>query len=175
MIALEAVLADCPCRSLVLYEPPYVESAKDRDLPPPDLAQRLRTLLDGPGGADATLREFLRLGPGISSEAIHHLAVSKTWDRLLGLVNTTPSEATIVGQGEIPYPRLAQLQVQTLILQGGASPAWVRNAMSAVADALPSGRLVVLDGLSHNGASTDPHRVADVVIAFLRGAGETLT
>jgi pimeloyl-ACP methyl ester carboxylesterase len=169
IVALEAVLAGFPCRGLVLYEPPYIADTQDRDRPPTDFAVRLRRLLDGPGGGDAALREFLRLGPDISPDAIQHLAESESWGRLLRLANTLPSEATIVGQGDIPYSRLAQLQLPTLILQGGASPVWVRNAMSALADALPSARLVVLDGLDHGGARLDPRRVAAAVVSFVTG------
>ena len=168
-ISLEAVLAGCPCRRLVLYEPPYIADPQDRARPPADLAALLRTLLEGTGGADAALRAFLRLGPGLPPDAIERLAESESWDRLLRLTGTLPAEATIVGQGEIPYPRLEQLHVPTLILQGGASPAWVRNAMSVLAGALPDAHSVVLDGLDHGGARADPRRVADAVVSFMGG------
>ena len=100
-ISLEAVLAGCPCQRLVLYEPPYIADPHDRARPPADLAALLRTRLESTGGADAALRAFLRLGPGLPPDAIERLAESELWDRLLRLAGTLPAEATIVGQGEI--------------------------------------------------------------------------
>src|SRR5712692_5102137 len=76
VLSIEAALAGLPVRRLVVYEPPYVTDPSDDHAPPADLADRLRAVLAGPGGADAAVREFLRLGPGLSSEAIEGVAAS---------------------------------------------------------------------------------------------------
>lgn len=167
VLALEAALAGLPIRRLVVYEPPYVADRADPHAPPADLADRLRASLAGPGGADAAIREFLRLGPGLSDRQIDDLAASPAWERFLAFAPTTPFEAAMVGNGAIPRERLAGLQTPTLVLQGGASAGWVRSATVALAAAVPHGRLAVFDGLDHGGARTDPERVGAEVVRFL--------
>jgi pimeloyl-ACP methyl ester carboxylesterase len=167
VLSIESALAGLPIPALIVYEPPYVADLSDPNAPPPDLADRLRTTLAGPGGADAAIRDFLRLGPGLSETEIDGLATSPAWQRFLALAPTAPFDAAIVSEGEIPRQRLLGLETPTLVLQGGASPPWVRAATAALAAAVPNGRLVVLDELDHGGARTDPDRVAAEVVRFL--------
>jgi len=167
ILSVEAALAGLPIKRLVLYEPPYVADPNDPHAPAADLADRLRTTLDGPGGADAAVREFLRLGPGLSADAIEGLSTSPTWPRFLSIAFTLAWEAEIVGDGAIPAERLASFETPTLILQGSASPTWAQASTAALADALPHGVLVVLEGLDHGGARAAPGRVAAEVLRFL--------
>jgi pimeloyl-ACP methyl ester carboxylesterase len=167
VLSIEAALAGIPIRRLVVYEPPYVADPNDPQAPPADLAGRLRTTIAGPGGPDAAVREFLRSGPGISDEAIEVLSTSPAWSRFLALAFTLPWETEIVGGGAIPVKRLASFKTPTLVLQGGASPRWVRASSAALTEALPHGELVVLEGLDHGGARADPSRVASAVRRFL--------
>ncbi|MGZ4137218.1 MAG: alpha/beta fold hydrolase [Actinomycetota bacterium] len=167
ILSIEAALGGLPIPRLVVYEPPYVADRSDPHAPPADLADRLRATLASFGGADATIREFLRLGPGLSEAQIDDLAASPAWQRFLALAPAIPFEAAIVGDGAIPRERLAGLGTPTLVLQGGASPSWVRAATAELAAAIPDGRLVVLEGLDHTGARTDPDRVAAEVVRFV--------
>ena len=161
------MLAGLPVKRLVIYEPPYVADRGNPHAPPDDLADRLRATLAGPGGADAAVREFLRLGPGLSTDAIEAIAASSTWERFLALAHTMPSEAEIVGNGAIPRERLATFTTPTLVCRGGASPTWIRTSAAVLAETLLQGTLVEFDGLDHGGARTDPARVAAEVIRFL--------
>jgi pimeloyl-ACP methyl ester carboxylesterase len=169
VLSIEAALADLPIKRLVVYEPPYIADPNDPHAPPSDLADRLRATLAGPGGTDDAVREFLRLGPGLSEDAIEGLSTSPTWPRFLSIAFTLPWEAEIVGDGAIPAERLASFETPTLVLQGSASPAWAQASTTALADALPRGELVMLEGLDHSGARTDPERVAVEVRRFLLG------
>jgi alpha-beta hydrolase superfamily lysophospholipase len=169
VLSIEAALAGVPIRRLVVYEPPYVAKPNDPHAPPADLADRLRATLAGPGGADAAVREFLRLGPSLSDDAIETLSTGSTWPRFLALAFTMPWEAEIVGDGTIPVARLASFMTPTLVLEGSASPPWTRASTAALADALPHGEHVVLEGLDHGGARADPGRVAAEVWRFLLG------
>lgn len=169
VLSIEAALAGLPIRRLVVYEPPYVTKTEDRDGPPADLADRLRATLAGSGDAEAAVREFLRLGPGLSENAIESLSTSPAWPRFLALASTMPWDAEIVGDGAIPRARLESFMTPTLVLQGSVSPAWARASTAALADALPRGELVVLEGLDHGGARKDPGRVAAEVRRFILG------
>lgn len=167
VLSIEAALAGLPIRRLVVYEPPYVAEPNDPHAPPAELAGRLRATLAGPGGADAAVREFLRLGPGLTDKAIEGLSTRSTWPRFLALAHTLPWDAEIVGDGAIPSTRLASFMTPTLVLQGSLSPTWARASAAALADALPHGELVILEGLDHSGARADPGCVATEVRRFL--------
>jgi len=52
-----------------------------------------------------------------------------------------------------------------LVLEGGESPPWIRNAARALADLLPDARLRTLEGQSHSAA--DDVLVPELV-SFLR-------
>jgi hypothetical protein len=46
--------------------------------------------------------------------------------------------------------RWASVSVATLVMDGGASPAWLRNAVQAVTDLLPNAERHTLEGQTHN-------------------------
>ena len=53
-------------------------------------------------------------------------------------------------------------------MDGGQSPEWVHTATRAVADAVPGGRYVTLDGHDH-GVLHQPEALRPVLSAFLAG------
>jgi hypothetical protein len=57
----------------------------------------------------------------------------------------------------------ADVHVRTLVLDGGASPAWMHRAAQAVADALPLGQRRTLEGQTH---LVDPEVLAPVLLDF---------
>ena len=57
-----------------------------------------------------------------------------------------------------------------LVLQGGASPDWMRAGTEALARTLPHGSLVVLPGQGHTAARDAPALLAGELVRFL-GAG----
>ncbi|MFI6415473.1 alpha/beta fold hydrolase [Streptomyces sp. NPDC050585] len=63
----------------------------------------------------------------------------------------------------VPVHRLARVRRRVLVLDGGASPQWLRDAARAVARALPYGRHATLTGQTHVVA---PHVLAPAVAGF---------
>src|SRR5438034_245840 len=59
--------------------------------------------------------------------------------------------------------RWASVSVPTLVIDGGASPAWLRNAAQAVADLLPNAERRTLEGQTH---SVDAKVLAPVLEEF---------
>ena len=49
----------------------------------------------------------------------------------------------------LPAARWAGVTIPTLVADGGKSPAWIRNAMRALADVLPSAIHRTLEGQTH--------------------------
>ena len=64
--------------------------------------------------------------------------------------------------------RFAELTVPTLLVAGSESGEWLLDAMDAVADALPNGRVVTIDGDGHEANVTAPDRLTNGVLAFTR-------
>jgi hypothetical protein len=54
----------------------------------------------------------------------------------------------------------------TLVLDGGASPSWIREPAQRVAGALPAGRHRSLEGQTHD---VSPQALAPVLEEFLAG------
>ncbi|MGW1270040.1 alpha/beta fold hydrolase, partial [Streptomyces sp. NPDC002491] len=72
----------------------------------------------------------------------------------------------VMGGGQAPRERLASVRVPVLAAAGGASPAWMREAVRTVADAVPRGTYRQLEGQSH---MVDPNVLAPVLADFLAG------
>ena len=87
---------------------------------------------------------------GVPAPAVAHMRQGPGWAGLESVANTLAYDATIVGDGALPVDRAALVTVPTLVLDGGASPAWARNAVQALVEALPNGRRVTLEGQTHN-------------------------
>jgi pimeloyl-ACP methyl ester carboxylesterase len=63
----------------------------------------------------------------------------------------------------MPVDRLATIRIPTLVLDGGASPPWIRSSATALAAAIPDARHVSLDGQTHGAA---PEVLVPVLIDF---------
>jgi hypothetical protein len=57
------------------------------------------------------------------------------------------------GNNALPTERIAFVRVPTLVIDGGASPAWMHHAAQAVADALPDAQRRTLPGQTHGVAA----------------------
>jgi hypothetical protein len=60
----------------------------------------------------------------------------------------------------------ASVTMPTLVMDGGASEAWARNAVQALIDALPNAQRRTLQGQTHN---VDPTVLAPVLVEFFKG------
>jgi hypothetical protein len=73
-------------------------------------------------------------------------------------------DAGITGDGALPsQQRLAAMQVETLVLDGGASPDWMRTGVHTLAKALPHAATRTLDGQTHD---VDPALLGPVLAEF---------
>jgi pimeloyl-ACP methyl ester carboxylesterase len=127
-LVLEAVARGVPARRVIAYEPPYIVSG--RDAVPADLADRLAVL---PPAEAAVL--FLREGVGLPAEVVDGMAAGPEFGFLQQLAHTLPFDAAL---GRVSTPAgLGGIAVPTLVLDGGASPAWMRAGAAATAAAVP--------------------------------------
>jgi pimeloyl-ACP methyl ester carboxylesterase len=162
-LAAEAAIAGSDISKLVLWEVPY---ALDPDAPrrhkeyQDDLTERLA---EGRNG-DAAER-FLQL-VGLPAEMIAGMRQAPFWAGMEAIAPTLLYDAAVMGDSTLPADRYATIAVPTLVLDGGASPDFLRDASAAIAAAVPKSQRRTLEGQEHNVA---PDVLAPVVTEFLKG------
>lgn len=158
-LVLEALRAGVPMGRVALYEVPFI--VDDSHAPHgADLGARTQRLVDsGRRGEAVTL--FLRT-VGVPAIGVALMRLMPVWKKLCAVAHTLPHDYAIVldhQQGEpLPDGYLAGVTVPVLVLVGGKSPAYMKNAQAAVAGALPDATLRELPGESHmvRGRATAP-------------------
>lgn len=149
-LALEAAQRSLGVKGLALYEAPFIVDAS-RDPVPADYLIGLEKALasDRRGaavamfmkvvGAPAIVRGLMRLMPA--------------WSKLKAVAHTLPYDARVVARNQRGEPldpeQWSSVTQPALVIAGGKSPEWMRNAQGALAGALPNGELRVLDGQTH--------------------------
>jgi pimeloyl-ACP methyl ester carboxylesterase len=139
-LVLEAVARGLPARRVVVYEPPYVVSG--RTPAGADLADRLATLPP----AEATVL-FLTEGVGVPAPVVEGIAAGPEFGFMQQTAHTL-SYDTALGQVST-LAGLARIAAPTLVLDGGASPDWMRAAAAAVAAAVPGATYRTVPGEDH--------------------------
>ena len=153
VLALRAAAAGVPVERAVAYQPPFTVDASGH-LPPADFEPRLDALLAS-GDRGATVRYFMREGMGAPRPLVGALRLARPlWRNLEAVAHTLPYDYAVMN-GTVhgtPLPRepWASIETPTLVLDGGKSPASLRNAAEALAQHMPNAQRRTLDGQSHN-------------------------
>jgi hypothetical protein len=107
---------------------------------------------------------------GVPAPFIVLMRFMPVWRKLTGVAHTLPYDLSIVIQHEqgrpLPPGYYAQVASDTLVIAGGKSPEYMRNAQAAIAEAVPHGRLETLPGQTH---MVKPKALAPVLTDFLGG------
>jgi pimeloyl-ACP methyl ester carboxylesterase len=153
---------------LALYEPPFVVDGIRPPLPA-DYVTRLDELVSADRRGDA-VEYFMMTGPGVPAEVVAGMRHEPFWPSLESVAHTLAYDGAIMGDtmGGSPAPlrRWASVTVTTLLMDGGASPDWQRNAVQSLADILPDARRLTLEGQNHG---PDPDVLAPALEAFFIG------
>jgi pimeloyl-ACP methyl ester carboxylesterase len=161
-LALEAAVRGLPIARLAVYEPPYVVEG-DRAAPPADLEGRLRDLISS-GRRGEAVRAFLVEAVGMPAETVSGMERAPMWPSMEALAHTLPYDFAVMGvDNTMPTERLATIGIPTLALDGGASPAWARRSVEALASTIPGARHIRLEGQTHG---ADPEVLAPVLEEF---------
>jgi len=92
------------------------------------------------------------------------------WAGMEALAHTLAYDGRVMGDAMASSPeplrRWASLSVPTLVIDGGASPPWMRNAARTLAETLPNAAYRTLDGQDHGPASSV---LGPVLAAFFAG------
>ncbi len=152
VLALEAAARGVPMTKLALHEPPFIVSQSDPK-PPADFVQHVTTLIAADRRADA-IRYFMTKGMGAPSFVVGLMRIMPgVWKRLTAVAHTLPYDAALladyIGGQPLPADRWSGVSMPALVLEGTESPASLRHAAAALAEALPSARLSSKKGLGH--------------------------
>lgn len=165
-LALHAAAHGLPIAKLVLHEPPYTpaEDVEGQRTSRRD-AEKIKTLLAEDRRGDAI--EYLFRGIGMPEETVTGASRNP---RTVAMAHTMAYGSEVMGDiergGTIPTDLPEAVTIPTLVLVGGASPAWMIDVGRRLTDALPKGRHVVLEGQEH---VAPPEVLVPVLAQFFAG------
>ncbi|HKN80031.1 MAG TPA: alpha/beta hydrolase [Actinomycetota bacterium] len=166
VLALDAATATPGITKLVLYEPPFVVDDSRPPLPD-DYVQHLDELAAS-GRRGEAVEYFMTTGVGVPAEAIPSMKESPFWPSLEAMAHTLSYDGRIMGDNmagkPLPSDRWSTVTIPTLVIDGGASPPSLRNAVQALVDVLPNARRLTLQGQTHE---VDPTILTPVLVEFL--------
>jgi pimeloyl-ACP methyl ester carboxylesterase len=166
LCALEAALLTRNVRKLVLYEPPM--DVTGDGINPPGILGRLEALLEV-GDRDEVVATMLREVAGVPPEGVEYMRSLPAWQARVAAAHTIPRELRAPEAYRFDPERFAGLEVPTLLLIGGDSPAVFEEAEKAAAEALSNSRIVVMPGQGHVAIDTAPDLFTTEVLRFLEG------
>jgi pimeloyl-ACP methyl ester carboxylesterase len=163
VLSLYAAERGLTIQKLALYEPPFNSGdEKDRQASENYRRQLMALLSEGRRG-DAVALTMTTWGT--PAEAIAGMRQTPIWPLFESVAPTLAYDNAIMGDGSVPAERLASITVPTLVIDGGASPAFMHNAAQAVAHALPNAQHRTLEGQMHDVA---PEVLAPVLVKFFK-------
>ncbi|MDX6347575.1 MAG: hypothetical protein QOF84_2365 [Streptomyces sp.] len=160
-LALEAAAHGLEITGLALYEPPFVVD-DSRPHPPGDFTERLTELTES-GQRNEAVELFLTKGVDLPPAAVAQMRGMPMWPGLAAAAHTLAYNTAIMGDFSVPAGQADAIEVPALVLDGGNSPAWARNAVRAVAGAIPGARRLTMAGQDHGAA---PEALAPVLADF---------
>lgn len=162
LLALDAAAQALAITRLAVYEPPVILDA-DRVASFVRLANELDAVLDGARRTQAVELYFTRVMQ-MPAPAVAQLRRSPVWPGFEELAHTLSYDLRITARGAARLAEAAAVRPPTLAIDGSASPPWMREAIAAVARAIPRGRHRTLEGQAH---AVDPKALALALEGFL--------
>jgi pimeloyl-ACP methyl ester carboxylesterase len=163
-LVLEAAASGLPVRQAAVYEAPFADflpgGAEQNAAYTANLGKAL-----GDGRRGDAVALFLRL-TGLAEEMIERARQSPMWAGMEAVAPSLAYDNAVMGDGLLPRERLAAISVPLLSVAGGASPAWMREAALAVAEAAPRGTYLELEGQTH---MVEPGVLGPTLADFLTG------
>jgi pimeloyl-ACP methyl ester carboxylesterase len=156
-LALEAAAAGARISQLAMYEPPYITDGTRPPLPG-DYIEHLEQLISEGRRLDV-FKYFMTTAVGMPPEMVEPMAASPMVDSMLPVAHTIPYDGRVMLRGSMqgePLPTrwTSSVALPALVMDGGNSPAWMRNSARALVGILPDVQYRTLEGQDH-GAATE--------------------
>lgn len=161
LLSLEAARRTDNLDGLVLYEPPIF------DVIPETALAEMQELVDD-GENERMIEFFLR---EVAQSTPEEIAAQRTAPYWRAVVDAAPVWLRHFEAGadyEFDAARFAEMTTPTALLTGSESPRFLKDATTALHDALPNSRIVTFDGYAHEAMLTAPDLFVDEVRTFIR-------
>lgn len=149
-LLLEAARRGVPMERIAVYESPVIvdDTGEATD---PAFARHVEGLVER-GERGEAVAAFMRL-VGTPRVAVAVMRLLPVWRKLTGVAHTLPHDLDLVVPQRQGRPWTAgyydAVTQPAVVFDGGKSPTFMRGAQAALAEALPHGRNVTLDGQTH--------------------------
>ena len=149
-LILQAVASGLSVKKIALYEPPYVADGNGpRSFA--DAGNRLQSFVST-GDRAGAVRFFLTDVYGAPRAFVFAMPflMPNAWKRNKLVAHTLPYDLAILSDRSVLNERSSLISVPALVIGGEKSPKELRDAVAAVANALPNGHTRFLPGQDHN-------------------------
>ena len=167
-LILESAKRGSSLSKLALYEPPYIVD-DTRPALPADYVAHLDELVAS-GDRGGAVMYFMITGVGLPESMVRGMPTMPMWPALEALAHTISYDGRVMGDrmsgGGFAEGEWSAVTQPALVMDGGDSPDWARNACRALADALPNAEYRTLDGQTHEVA---PEVLAPELDRFFSG------
>src|SRR5436305_12683968 len=160
-LAFDAAANGLNITRLAIYEPPFNSGDEHARQASENYTRQLTALLAEGRRGDAVALAMTTWGA--PAEAIAGMRQTPIWPLFESVAPTLAYDNAVMGDGSVPTERLATITVPTLVIDGGASPAFMQITAQAVAHALPYSQRRTLEGQTHDVA---PEALAPVLVEF---------
>jgi hypothetical protein len=168
VLALDGAARGLAIAKLAVYEPPLIVGDGGPHLPS-DFAGQLTELASSGRRGDA-VEAFMTQALGMPAEAVAGMRLAPFWSGLEAKAPTLAYDMIISGPTQAgspgPLSKWASVKMPALVMDGGASPEWMRNGVRALARVLPNATHRTLEGQTH---SADPAMLAAALQEFFAG------
>jgi pimeloyl-ACP methyl ester carboxylesterase len=148
-LVLHAGAHGLPMDKIVLHEPPFGSGSEEQRRAEREEAERLAALLAQGRRGDA-VRLFLG-SMGLPDELVDQISEDPAMQANAPTLLYDPFEVMSERSrgGKTPTEQAASVTTPALVLAGGATLDWMIDDSRRIADALPNGRLLILEGQDH--------------------------
>jgi pimeloyl-ACP methyl ester carboxylesterase len=149
-LALEAANRLQGIKKLATYEAPFIV---DNTLAPrpADLADQMKNLAAS-GKRGAAVRLFMRT-VGVPAIIVALMRFMPGWSKMSAIAHTLEYDMRVLGDTgsgkPLPASRWSNVTMPTLVMDGGKSPEYMRNAQKALYEVLPNAQFRTLEGQTH--------------------------
>ena len=166
-LALEAAHQGTAISKLALFEAPFFVDDSRAPLPSDFIARLDQVVAKNQRGE--AVKMFMKL-VGVPAIFIALMRFMPPWKKLTGIAHTLPYDMRIVSEHQWGRPlsrqRWAHATMPAMVIDGGKSPVWMRNAARELAGVLPNARYETLPGQTH---MVQAKVLAPALIKFFQG------
>jgi pimeloyl-ACP methyl ester carboxylesterase len=150
VLALEAANRVPGIQKLAIFEAPFIVDGSR-----PAIANEYWARIDDAvvtGRRSEAVKLFMK-AVGAPAIVVALMRLLPVWSKLKAVADTLPYDGALVKDYQLGRPlpsnRWTAVTMPTLVLDGGKSPAWMRNATRSLAQVLPNARHLTLEGQTH--------------------------